>query len=790
MNVPAEKTIKTLYYFFVIAAIPFLLGSCITDYPRNTPFVYETNVNIQGKYSAEEKKILEEQMNQQLHDSVRVRTQRKFLVAKVLKEPPVFDSVNVSITERYMQAMLHSLGYMRDSVNSSYKIDTTGDQYRTTINFDVYPNKLFKLDSIWYDLLDSVPYSPQIDTLQKLIDHSANERVVHKGNPFSQYLISSELDRIADLARNNGYLKFTKEQLLAVWDTVGRSLLIASTDITEQLRQFEELRRRRENPTADLEIRLRPNVDSSPLTRFYIGEVRIYPDTDIDSMENKKYIPKIDVLTENQFKFISYRNLFRSGKLTNFIYLNRGELYTQSNYLKTQNRFSSLPAWRLVTINQLPRQGTDIVDFDVLLVPNKQFNTGVNFDVSKNQGNLGFEGSLVGVGGNLTLFNRNFLKAANLATLNFRYGIEFSSRIDSIQTQQFLLSYNIQFPRLVPKLQWLPIPQEHKNRASSFLSFSLGRTDRFEYYRVFSLNTSWAYEFNWKNNILGIRLFNFEYSSLDKGRFLDTLILKNRSYQFIFNDGMVLSSLANFTKTGGRKYVTNRLRFSGELAGLTNGPVIKAISPDAKIYRFIKLDAEFTQSIKTGAKKRNAFAWRIFSGIGYGLPFSVLDTTNFYMPFFRQYYAGGPSSMRAWSVRKLGPGSTVKSFDRQVAPDRFGDVRIELNMEWRYFIAQLFQLYPMEGAVFADIGNVWFRRSNPYFPNGEFNWKRLPKDLAVGVGTGFRIDFSLLLLRFDFAWKAKDPSPDVQEAQNKWFYRTSFFGNHGAQFQLGINYPF
>jgi outer membrane protein insertion porin family len=797
MNVPAAKTFKTIYFFFVIAALSSVFTSCVTNYPKK-PFVYDYNIDIhpKDKISSEEAKVLHDQLEQQLHDSIRVRRERKFLFFKVLKNPPVFDSANMSASQRYMTTMLHTLGYLRDSIHSSFNIDTVEDQYRTKVNFDVYPRRLFTLDSVWYNMGDSVPDMPAIDTLQKLIDSSANKKLLHKGDPFSQYLISSELDRIADLARNNGYLKFGKEQLWAVWDTVGRAILTAATDITEQLRLLEELRRRRENPTVDLEIRLRNDLDTSRLTRFYVGDVTIYPDTDIDTSANDPSARKVQVLTKSQYKFVSYQNLFKPRKLTHFIYLNRGDLYSQANYLRTQNRFSALPAWRLVTVNQLPRPGTDTVDFELWLVPAKKYSASVNFDVSRNQSNLASEGNLLGLGASLTLVNRNFAKAANLVTTNFRYGVELGSRINTVQTQQFLLSNNIQFPRLVPKLQWLPIPQEQKDRANTFLSFNLGFTDRFDYYRVSSLNTSWAYEFNWNKTVFSIRLPNVEYNYLQRRDSLVELIKNNQSYKYIFNDGLVLSTLINVTTTGGKNYLTNLLRFSFEEAGLITGPIIRAFSPDAKVYRFVKLDAEFSQNLKVGARKRSALAWRLFGGVGYGLPFSKengeLDSTNVYMPFFRQYYAGGPSSMRAWNLRKLGPGSTVKSFDKTKAPDRFGDMRLEFNLEYRIYLTQFLGVYPMETALFTDVGNVWFLRENTDFPKGNFKLSRIGKDLAVGVGTGLRIDFGFLLARFDFAWKAKDPSPEDQAAQNKWFYHwTPKFGSrYGTQFQLGINYPF
>lgn len=793
MNVSAAKTIFSVYNFLFIAALMFIFSSCVTNYPHK-PFVYQTNINIlpKDKYSAEEIKTLESQLDQQLQDSIRVRRQRKFLVAKVLNKPPVFDSVNMSVSQRYMEAMLHTLGYLRDSIHSSFSIDTVKDQYRTTINFDAYPNPLFKLDSITYNLLDSVPYSPNIDTLQKLISQTPDQRIVRKGNPFSQYLISSELDRITDLAKNNGYLLFTKEQLLAVWDTVGRSILTATTDITEQLRQLQELKQRRENPTASLEIRLRSNPDSLKFTRYYIGQVTIYPDTDIDTFQNKKHFADTTVLTKNQYRFISYYNLFKPKKLLSFIDLNRGDLYSQQKYQKTFSRFSSPPSWKLVSINQLPRAGTDTVDFDIVLVPAKKYRANFGFDVSRNQGNLIAAGNLVGLGANLTFLNKNFARAANLSTTNLRYGIELSSRIDSIQTQQIVISNTIQFPRLVP---WSKkIPDDWRSNAQTFLSTNLGFTDRINYYRVFSLNASWGYEFSVGKSIWNIRWPNIEYNFLERRRLLDSLIKNNRSYQYIFNDGFILSALVNWNNINTRKNFTRTIRISFEPAGFPG--FLHTIFPSAKLYRFVKLDGEYSQLYKTGARKRSAFAWRFFGGVGYALPFSSVngrfDSTNLFMPFFREYFAGGPNSMRAWTLRKLGPGSTIKSFNPTIAPDRFGDMRLELNAEWRIYLTQFLNSYPLETALFTDMGNVWFIRQNKDFPDGNFQINKLWKDLAIGVGTGLRIDFGFLLARFDFAWKAKDPSPEDPAAQNKWFYgwRPGFTGRYGAQFQLGINYPF
>jgi outer membrane protein assembly factor BamA len=144
--------------------------------------------------------------------------------------------------------------------------------------------------------------------------------------------------------------------------------------------------------------------------------------------------------------------------------------------------------------------------------------------------------------------------------------------------------------------------------------------------------------------------------------------------------------------------------------------------------------------------------------------------------------------MRAWAVRRLGPGSALRSFDRADAPDRFGDIRIEGNAEYRIFLTS-YKGIGINTALYTDVGNVWFWRANPDFIDGEFpnSFAKFWKDLAIGVGTGLRLDFGFLKVRVDYAYKAKDPTPENAAGQNRWFYNWKPFG---GQIQLGIDYPF
>ena len=99
-------------------------------------------------------------------------------------------------------------------------------------------------------------------------------------------------------------------------------------------------------------------------------------------------------------------------------------------------------------------------------------------------------------------------------------------------------------------------------------------------------------------------------------------------------------------------------------------------------------------------------------------------------------------------------------------------------------------------ALYTDIGNVWNVRSDATNPNATFKLNNFGKDLAIGVGTGVRLDFSFFLIRVDFAYKLKDPA---RLANNGWTNFRDFewtdTRNNGVKvknyaFQLGIGLPF
>lgn len=754
-----------LIFFISCGVIP-------KDYPRNKPFVYEYKINIEGNFNKEERNDLESRLVNQLDDSIRVRTIPN-VFWQTLKNPPVYDSMAADRSIIYMRALLNSIGYFRDTIN--FDADTvfkSPDQYRTTVSFQVKPGNLTRLDSIGYKIDHS--------DLQHLTDSSRSATLLKKGGAFDKGVISGELDRLVEVYRNNGYMRFSREELIGLWDTLDITLLRPTLDPFEQLEILQKLRERRENPTANLEIQLRPGLDTTRLTKYYVGEITVYPDFNRDTLG---LIP--DSTMAGNVKVIYYRHLFRSKIFPPNIYLKQGELYRQRNYFRTINRFNSLGAWTLVNIESLPRRDEDTVDFRIKLSPAKKYTYSANLEGSINQTVL--SGNLFGIAVNLGLQNRNFAKTANRANTNLRYGVEFgsdSAKKSFIQTRQLSFSHNISFPRVIFIGKY--IQPKYKENARTILAFNTANTERRLLYNLNTVNASWGYEFQWRNQFLSVRIPNVEFSNLVKRDSLDRLIDNNPSLRNIFTDGFIFSTITSYTVLGGKNNNVNVFRTNAEFSGLLLG-LMRNRFLDTNLYRFIKADVELARKIQI---RKTSVVLRFFGGIGYELGSTKHPNKRNNLPFFKQYFAGGPNSMRAWRLRQLGPGSVIKPFsDTSGIPDRYGDVQIEGNVEYRFPITRIGGVR-LNGALFTDIGNIWFLKSAAS-PNPEevFSFNRLGKDIAVGVGAGLRVDFGFFVVRLDYGYKAKDPSPSPANAasQNKWFYDWKPFG---GQLQLGINYPF
>ncbi|MFM8805745.1 MAG: BamA/TamA family outer membrane protein [Sphingomonadales bacterium] len=761
----------------VISAVVLLgLGACGVipkNYPKGKPFVFKTTIKVNGNFSDESREDLEDRLRSQLDDSLMVRSVSKLFVREI-RTPPVFDSSAVERSIAYMKNLLGSQGYFLEQITYDTIVEPVGkDQLRTSVRFQVTPGPQV--------VLDSVRYAIRNEALQRLTLSSLIDSKIKKGEPFSKTTISAELDRLVDLYRNNGYLRFTREELLGVWDTLDARLLAPTTDPVEQLRLLADVDNNRLHPDANLEIRLRPGFDSSKLTKYFIGAIDLYPDftSDTAGLTTRTTI-------RSGLNLIAYRPVFHPGIFREKIFFYKGDLYDQRNYFKTLNQLSAMGAWRLINIEPRPRPGTDTTDLLIRLTPARKYSNNATLEGSSNQSLI--SGNLFGIALNLGLQNRNWARRAIQSNTSVRFGVETGrdrvNDINFIQTRQLAITHNLYFPRAIPRANWLP-PAWREN-FKSVLTFNVANTERRELFNLSSYSAAWGYDFRHRNALFTLRLPNIEYNAIARRSKLEELIAANALLKNIFVDGLISSVTAGVLLSSQQHNRVTNFRFnieeSGMLTGLIRNPLL-----DSQLFRFVKVDLDLATKISI---RRAAIAMRFFAGVGYEFDNTVNPNKRFNLPLYRQYFAGGPNSMRAWGLRKLGPGSSVQSYGNNGLPERYGDLQLEANLEYRFPFFTLAG-FKINGALFTDIGNIWYVKQAPgRRPEEVFSLQRLGKDLAVGVGSGLRIDFTYFVIRLDYSVKAKDPSPSPANAayQNKWFGYKRW--SDMDQFQLGINYPF
>jgi outer membrane protein assembly factor BamA len=212
------------------------------------------------------------------------------------------------------------------------------------------------------------------------------------------------------------------------------------------------------------------------------------------------------------------------------------------------------------------------------------------------------------------------------------------------------------------------------------------------------------------------------------------------------------------------------------------------------LFKFIKFDVDYRHYINN---KKNSWVFRGYAG--YGLSFNTESRRGeITLPFFKSFSAGGPNSMRGWQIRKLGIGSNTY-FDTLAGgsfSDKYADIQMEANIEHRFDMFRLFGFW-FRGALFTDIGNIWFRNDiNGDLPGAQFAFSKLYNDLAISSGAGIRMDFTYFLLRFDWGFPIKDPrygpdkgssSPFYSEKKYGWFVENKW---NKPTFQFAIGYPF
>ena len=806
----------------------------VKNHPVDTPFVYKTEIQINSNQniSKNQKNELLNALPSYLDDSLRVPKEQRFGVKYVIKNPPVFDTSRVSRSILFMNGYLASIGYYHTSFTDSFYIDTfvrrkkRGDdvQERTHVIIKLDPGKVTIIDSFRYGLGDSI--------LQRITtrENSVRNSLISAGkSPFSKPLLGNELDRLVGLFKNRGYLLISRDNLIAEVDTTDPAVLTISTDPFEQIKTVQEAAERsRQNPVAKVIVKTRDInndstdlVDSSQIKQYRIGHIYYYPETNYtelpDSLMERKGLATL--YRKKDFTVYGKKHLFGYRPLRQHTFLRAGSLYNERLFNKTINNLSSIGAWqnidtryRIHVANSVQQDSiyrdsflvkVDTVDFHFFMVPAVKQNITVGLEASRNTGDIFTSGNSIGIAINAAYLNRNVWHSAIQSSTTFRNGVELSLNKNTplLKTFQSSLSHSYSFPDFV-----LPAPITHlliKRRerfdgVRTILGASATYSERTNFFRIRQLVGNWGYEWKLRNWVWSLKIPNVELYSLDTLPDLASQLASSPFLRNAFTTGSIISIISTVNtswKSRNHPAQTNFFRAAAEEAGGLSGNIY----PWSKnIYRYVKAEVEYR---KRFTMPTTSVAARVFAGIGYNY-----GKVGQSLPFYKQFFAGGPNSMRAWSLRQLGLGSSllsdtagsVGSASKVAYRDRFGDMQLEANLEYRYVIAT-FSSLKLGGAIFTDIGNIWNLKYDAENPLANFQFKNLGRDIAIGVGTGLRLDFNYFLIRIDGGIKLKDPA---RLENNGWLsvknftWRNTEFqtanspNRNNYAVQLGIGLPF
>lgn len=790
--------------------------TAVRNFPEGKPFVYDNQVAVTGNV---ESKSDREQMALNLPnfwaDSLSSGRFRRYGFFYKIPNPPVFDTSQIAPTIASMNGYMNSLGYYQSHFTDTFYVDSARkNQLRTHIKISVLPNKPTLIDSLSYSLEDS--------NMNRIALKNQDKSLIKPGvTKFSSDPISAELDRLVTLYRNDGYLKLNKTHLIAEMDTMDLSMLQLTLNPFDQaVKMAKAVSRKQEHPTVKMAVKLRPVTDTTQAAsfqlarkQFVIGQQYFYPEmrmTDIpDSVMKKSTYFSHKFSTKNgNISIFDNEQKFVPRTILDHFYLHHDSLYNDISYYRTINNLNQIGAWQEVD-GRAVTTSDSTVDLYYFMVPAVKQNVTVDLEASRNTGdyisNVNFgtsSNSWLGLALNVTYRNRNAWRRAIQSTTTLSNGVELNLGKDNVtnqvlQTLQSSLTQTYVFPRFITPFK---IRDKTPDGIKSILSINGSYQDRREYFKLGSVVANWGYEWRAKNKIWQYRPLNVELYYLDTLRLLKSALDSNPYIRNAFNTGTIVSQQLSMTMTYADKNIPramNYVRIGVEESGAIFGR-IKSLQD--KIYQYLKFEAEYRKQISFYNNTQLAFRAKMGIGFDYGKN----DRYGRTLPFYKQFVAGGPNSMRAWSLRQLGLGSSLVSDTSSTFRDRYGDMQLEANVEYRYPIFAIGSAVKVNGAVFTDAGNIWNVRANPDLPNAEFKLSRLGKDLAIGVGTGIRFDFNYFLLRLDLGIKLKDPARlenggwlDVSKFtwKNNEFPKVNPISGipisrNNYALQLGINLPF
>lgn len=644
----------------------------------------------------------------------------KFMNKRIGEEPVYFSAVNIENTEEVIINRLENFGHFNSRIAYEVKVDSSKRQ--KSVFYTVYLKEAYTLQA--YQLNQA-----QKDSLSiyKEIEKSLSNTLINSNNRFDLNLLKEERERIHVHLKEKGYYNFNPNFLLFEIDT----------------NQYKDKR-------YDLYLRLKTEVPKEALQAYKIKEVNVYP--------NERLTTNTENLAKTTIEGVNFWQdslFFKPKRLRPFIAMQAGDLYQPSVSRTTSRRLGNLNTYKFVTIEYEDLDSIDTQDVRWLrskISLSPLHKRSLRFELQGVTKSNNFTGPNLG----LTYINRNLFKAGEQLRINATAGYErqfLSGNQDGLSSLQLGLRSTLSFPRLL-----FPIDVGERFKYSvpkTNISLGVDLLNRTNLYALSSFSGSFGY--SWEGNRYvthSINPLNIEYLSLyntseEFEEILDNNPFLRRSFEQQFIAGLNYSFTYNAISdpsTSEGLFFNATFESAGNtldvIAGNDDRP---STFLDLAYAQFVKGDVDIRYHYALNSKGQKLVG-RLFAGAG--LPYA--NSTS--LPFVKQYFAGGPYSVRGFRIRSLGPGTYQPDDETNSFFDQAGDIRLEANLEYRFPIISY-----LKGALFADAGNVWLMNENPSLPGGKFTSSFLD-ELGFSTGVGLRVDVVGFVIRFDFAAPIKRPA--------------------------------
>lgn len=664
-----------------------------------------------------------------------------WIYRKLVEEPVLVSDVRPQLRTHMIEQALANAGFFRG--RASYEeIPGKRNKHKASIAYNIDPGPAYLIDSIGF-LPDTCDLTHRIDSVAHTLPYFT------PGQRFSTDSLSTARTVITNSLRNRGYYFFRPEFIEYLADsTITPERIALRLDLADNAPTFAT----RSYSTGKVFVTVNRNLGGGR------------PDTIVT---DRATIIKMSP-SKLRTKIIPECVTFRPGRTFSVRDMNR-----------TQTYLSRLGIFNDINIAAVPdttaRRPTLDVYIDCTL--DAPYEASIEANVSSKSN------SYIGPGLTLSLTNRNMFGGGEQFRISLTGSYEWQTgrnRSSVFNSYEVGLNASLAFPRLLA-----PTFVRLGRRNLNWTRFNLGidLLNRPHYFRMSQMSASMAYDWQYRRHFTyTFTPLKLTYIKLQRTTELfDSIIGANPAVAQSFRDQFIPQMSWAMTYDNPIDYY-NHINVQATLAEAGNICWalwrLAGVKGEKRLFRtpfsqFIKATGQIVYSRRLG----EGDSWlvsRLFTGAAYAYGNSRE------VPYSEQFYVGGANSVRAFTVRSIGPGSYHVKGAGANNFDETGTFKFEFNLEYRFPIYSM-----LHGAVFFDSGNVWLLHSDPARPGGALEARTFFRELATGTGVGLRFDMSMIVIRGDLGIGIHAP---YDTGRHGYYNMTSF--KNSLAFHLAIGYPF